>query len=48
MEIAALFTEFDLLVLPTMAEPVPNLDDFRNGRLTACTVQANSAECPRS
>ena len=45
-EIAALFTEFDLLVLPTMAEPVPNLDDFRNARLTACTVQANSAGVP--
>jgi amidase len=45
-EIAALFTEFDLLVLPTLAEPVPNLDDFRNARLTACTVQANSAGVP--
>ena len=44
--IAALFTEFDLLVLPTMAEPVPNLDDLRDARLTACTVQANSAGVP--
>ena len=29
-----------------MAEPVPNLDDFRNARLTVCTVQANSAGVP--
>jgi amidase len=45
-ELAALFTEFDLLALPTITEPVPLLEDFRNARLTACTVQANSAGVP--
>lgn len=45
-ELAALFTEFDLLVLPTIAEAVPPLDDFRGAHLTACTVQANLAGVP--
>jgi amidase len=45
-ELTALFTEFDLLALPTMIEPVPLLDGGRNARLTACTVQANSAGVP--
>ncbi len=45
-ELAALFTEFDLLALPTMIEPVPRVEDFRNARLTACTVQANSVGVP--
>jgi amidase len=45
-ELTALFTEFDLLALPTITEPVPRLEDFRSTRLTACTVQANSAGVP--
>ena len=45
-ELGALFTEFDLLALPTLAEAVPRLDDFRGSHLTACTVQANFAGVP--
>ena len=45
-ELAALFTEFDLLALPTMIEPVPRIEDSRSTRLTACTVQANGAGVP--
>jgi amidase len=45
-ELAALFTEFDVLALPTIAEPPPTLDHFREARLTALTAPVNGAGLP--